>query len=196
MMVRNIRLAGVDEAGRGPLVGSVVAAAVIFHPKNPIQGVLDSKQLTEKKRDYWFSIIMQEALAVGVGEATPEEIDRINILQATFLAMQRAVQALSVNPTLVWVDGNQVPPELAKQYTTVAIVQGDKTVPEISAASIIAKVTRDRQMYALAEQYPEYHFDKHKGYPTALHLQSLQKHGVLALHRRSFAPVRKILESA
>jgi ribonuclease HII len=189
------RIAGVDEAGRGPLAGSVVAAAVIFHPKKPITGVMDSKQLSEKKREYWFDIIMQEALAVSVGEASVAEIDQFNILQATFLAMQRAVEALSLSPTDVWIDGNQIPKGLSKQYSCKAIIQGDKLVAEISAASIVAKVTRDRQMHALATQYPEYQFDKHKGYPTALHMKILEAHGVLPVHRRSFAPVRRLVEA-
>jgi ribonuclease HII len=172
-----------------------VAAAVIFYPKNPIIGVTDSKQLSEKKREYWFEIIMQEALSVGIGEASVAEIDQLNILQATLLAMQRAVETLNIAPTDIWIDGNQIPKGLKKQYSCKAIVQGDKLVAEISAASIIAKVTRDRLMCALAAQYPEYQFDRHKGYPTALHIKMLQEHGALPVHRHSFAPVKKMLET-
>ena len=190
-------IAGVDEAGRGPLAGSVVAAAVIFYPGKPIVGVMDSKQLSEKKREYWFEVIMQEALSVGIGEASPLEIDQINILQATFLAMRRAVDALNAPPAQVWIDGNQIPPALAQQYTCKAIVQGDKLVAEISAASIVAKVTRDRQMHALAKQYPRYQFDKHKGYPTTQHIAILQKYGALPMiHRCSFSPVKQVLDFA
>jgi ribonuclease HII len=170
-----------------------VAAAVIFHPKKPIVGVMDSKQLNESKREYWFARIMEEALAVGIGEATVAEIDQINILQASFLAMQRAVAALKVAPDKLCIDGNQIPPALRQQYSCTAIVQGDKLVAEISAASIVAKVTRDRQMKALAAEYPLYHFDKHKGYPTEQHLQLLHQYGVLPIHRRSFSPVKTLV---
>lgn len=189
-----LRVAGVDEAGRGPLAGPVVAAAVIFRPDRPIIGVMDSKQLTEKKREYWFDVIMEEALSVGIGEASVAEIDQINILQATFLAMCRAVQSLDMEPIQIVIDGNQIPPKLGTRYACEAIVQGDKLIAEISAASIIAKVTRDRQMCALAARYPKYRFDEHKGYPTPFHMDMLQKYGVLPVHRRSFAPVKKVLE--
>jgi ribonuclease HII len=186
-------IAGVDEAGRGPLAGSVVAAAVIFDPKRPIAGLMDSKQLSEKKRQYWFSVIMEQALAVGIGEASVAEIDQINILQASLLAMQRAVEALKVAPSQVLIDGNQLPLALMKKYTCKAIVQGDKLIAEISAASIVAKVTRDEQMYALSTKYPHYQFEKHKGYPTQSHIEALEKHGILPVHRRSFSPVKRLL---
>lgn len=180
-------VAGVDEAGRGPLAGPVVAAAVILDDLNPIAGLDDSKKLTAKRRDSLFDEIMAKALCVSIGEASVEEIDSINILQATMLAMQRAVLGLGLPPVKVLIDGNRVPvlPMLAE-----AIVGGDAKVEAISAASILAKVTRDRWCEQIDQQHPQYGFAKHKGYGTAQHLAALQKHGATPLHRTSFAPVR------
>lgn len=184
------RLAGVDEAGRGPLCGAVVVAAVILDPAHPIAGLNDSKKLTAKKREVLAEQIRQHALAWCVAEASPEEIDRLNILGATMLAMQRAVNGLAVRPDEVWVDGNRCP-ELP--CATQAIVSGDALVEEISAASILAKTVRDAQMLALDAQYPALGLAKHKGYPTAAHVAALRKHGVPDFYRRSYAPVRDIL---
>jgi len=184
------RLAGVDEAGRGPLCGAVVAAAVILDPAHPIAGLNDSKKLTAKKREVLAEQIRQHALAWCVAEASPEEIDRLNILGATMLAMQRAVNGLALRPDEVWVDGNRCP-ELP--CATQAIVSGDALVEEISAASILAKTVRDAQMLALDAQYPALGLAKHKGYPTAAHVAALRKHGVPDFYRRSYAPVRDIL---
>jgi ribonuclease HII len=181
-------VAGVDEAGRGPLAGPVVAAAVILDPGRRIVGLRDSKVLTALRRDKLHDRIREHALCCGVGIATVEEIDRLNILQATMLAMQRAVRALRLTPHKVVVDGNRLPvlPMLAE-----AIVDGDAKVRAISAASIIAKVTRDRLCVELHEQHPHYGFDVHKGYPTPMHLEALRVHGPCVAHRRSFAPVRE-----
>jgi ribonuclease HII len=186
-------IAGVDEAGRGPLAGSVVAAAVILDELNPIKGLADSKKLTALKRAKLYDEIRAKALCVGVGEASVQEIDTLNILQATMLAMQRAVANLRLKPSLVLVDGNRIP-QLA--VLAEAIVQGDAKVQAISAASIIAKVTRDRQCEAMHAQYPQYGFDGHKGYGTAVHMAALKAHGATPLHRRSFAPVRQALDAA
>ncbi len=186
-------IAGVDEAGRGPLAGNVVAAAVILDELNPIQGLADSKKLTALKRAKLYDEIRAKALCVGVGEASVQEIDTLNILQATMLAMQRAVANLRLKPSLVLVDGNRIP-KLA--VLAEAIVQGDAKVQAISAASIIAKVTRDRQCEAMHAQYPQYGFDGHKGYGTAVHMAALRAHGAAPVHRRSFAPVRQALEAA
>lgn len=183
-------VAGVDEVGRGPLIGNVVASAVILDPTRPIQGLADSKKLTEKRRLYLAEEIKQNALAWSVSYATPAEIDTLNILHATMLAMQRAVAGLVIQPQFVFVDGNRLP---NLTMPAQAIVKGDSRVAEISAASILAKVTRDEEMYALDKQYPDYGFAQHKGYPTKLHLQQLAKNGVLPMYRRSFAPVRKLL---
>ncbi len=182
-------IAGVDEAGRGPLAGPVIAAAVILDPNNPIQGLNDSKKLTEKKRERLFIEIREKALAWSVARATVAEIDEINILQASLLAMQRAVAGLHVAPKLVLVDGNKAPlfPCEAK-----AIVQGDLLEPAISAASIVAKVLRDRYMLMLHAKYPQYHFLSHKGYPTKAHIDALQQYGVSRVHRRSFGPVARL----
>lgn len=179
-------IAGVDEAGRGPLAGPVIAAAVILDPNNKIQGLADSKLLTAKKRDYLASKIKECARAWSIGRAEVEEIDRINILQASLLAMQRAVFALTVLPSLVLVDGNQCP-----QFNcpSQAIIKGDQKIAEISAASILAKVYRDAEMCRLDTIYPDYGFAKHKGYGTAQHLQALKERGPVPIHRRSFAPV-------
>ena len=184
-------IAGVDEAGRGPLVGSVVAAAVILDPNNPIQGLNDSKKLTEKKREKLFVEIQEKALAWSIAEATHTEIDELNILQATFLAMNRAVNNLKIQPSKVIVDGNQIPKGMS--ISCEAIVGGDASHAEISAASILAKVARDRQMKALDEKYPVFGFAKHKGYPTKAHFEAITSHGVIDEHRRSDAPVKKAL---
>jgi ribonuclease HII len=186
-------VAGVDEAGRGPLAGKVVAAAVILDDANPIKGLADSKKLTALKRDKLYDEIRAKALCVGVGEASVEEIDRLNILQATMLAMQRAVKALRLKPVKVLVDGNRIP---QLDVLAEAIVQGDAKVQAISAASIIAKVTRDRQCEAMHAQYPQYGFEGHKGYGTAVHMAALKAHGACAEHRTSFAPVREAIAAA
>ena len=184
-------IAGVDEAGRGPLIGSVVAAAVILDSNQPIEGLNDSKKLTAKKREKLFEEIQQKALAWSIAEASHEEIDEINILQATMLAMQRAVAGLKVQVDLVRIDGNRCP-DLS--LPCEAVVGGDALHQEISAASILAKVARDRQMQALDAEYPVYGFAKHNGYPTKAHLEAIEAHGVLAEHRRSYKPIRQILD--
>ncbi len=183
-------VAGVDEAGRGPLSGPVVAAAVILDPARPITGLADSKQLTAKRREALFDEIRASALAWSIAEATVEEIDRLNILHATMLAMRRAVEGLAVTPALVQVDGNRIPPLTLRAE---AIVQGDAKVQAISAASILAKVTRDRGCVALDAVYPQYGFAVHKGYPTAAHQEALRRWGPCPEHRRSFGPVRQAL---
>ncbi len=183
-------LAGVDEVGRGPLAGPVVAAAVIIDWNKPVDGITDSKKLSEKKRECLAEQIKENALAWSLGRADADEIDQINILQASLLAMQRAVEALAIRPECVAVDG-QFSPVLTCE--TVAIVKGDALVPAIGAASIIAKVARDREMIELDKAYPGYGFSSHKGYPTRQHLQSLSKLGVCDIHRRSFSPVAKCL---
>jgi ribonuclease HII len=183
-------VAGVDEVGRGPLAGPVVAAAVILDPARPIEGLADSKKLTEKRREAIDPIIREQALCWALGRAEPEEIDRINILQASLLAMQRAVAALSTQPGLALVDGNKAP-RLPCQVRT--IVGGDASEPAISAASIIAKVARDREMVELDARYPGYGLAKHKGYPTRQHMEALQQLGVTEIHRRSFGPVRRLI---
>ncbi len=191
-----IWVCGVDEAGRGPLVGAVVAGAVVLDPANPIEGLKDSKKLTPTRREYLYDQIMEKAKAWGVGEASPAEIDEINILQATMLAMRRAIEDLTTRlgswPDKALIDGNRCP-ELP--ITAEAIVKGDTKEPAISAASIIAKVTRDRQMISLHKLHPEYGFTQHMGYPTAAHLSALKQYGACDEHRRSFSPVRKVLES-
>lgn len=186
-------IAGVDEVGRGPLVGAVVTAAVILDPANPIAGLADSKKLSEKRRLALYDEITAKALAWSLGRAEPEEIDRLNILHATMLAMQRAVAGLAVQPDFVLIDGNRCP---ALPMPAQAVVKGDSLVAEISAASILAKVTRDREMAELDSLFPDYGFAQHKGYPTALHLEKLTQHGATPHHRRSFAPVRNILIDA
>lgn len=180
-------IAGVDEVGRGPLVGDVVTAAVILNPDKPIEGLTDSKKLSEKKRNELFDIIKSNALSWSIGRASPSEIDDINILQATMLAMTRAVENLHVLPDLVRVDGNRCP---NWHYKSEAIVKGDLLHAEISAASILAKVTRDREMYELDILHPEYGFAAHKGYPTKLHMEALMLHGPCKYHRFSFKPVQ------
>lgn len=186
-------VAGVDEAGRGPLAGPVVAAAVILDDLAPIKGLADSKQLTPARRERLYDEIRAKALCCSIAQASVEEIDRLNILQATMLAMQRAVQGLRLKPHKVLVDGNRLP---ALDVLAEAIVSGDALVPAISAASILAKVTRDRLLVELHQQHPDYGFDRHKGYGTAQHMQALQMHGALDVHRRSFAPVARALAAA
>ncbi|WP_246223090.1 ribonuclease HII [Alteromonas profundi] len=184
-------IAGVDEVGRGPLVGDVVTAAVILDPSNPILGLTDSKKLSEKKRVALAEEIRSKALYWSIGRASPEEIDSLNILHATMLAMTRAVEALGVTPDLVRVDGNRLP---AWNYVSEAIVKGDSLHAEISAASIIAKVERDNDMLTLHQAYPQYNFAGHKGYPTKAHFAALAEFGVLDCYRKSFKPVRALLE--
>lgn len=183
-------IAGVDEVGRGPLAGAVVAAAVILDPGKPIEGLADSKKLSEKKRDLLFDIIQRDALAWAIGRAEVEEIDDINILHASMLAMQRAVEQLSPQAEFALIDGNRCP---ALPCPSQAIVKGDLTEPCISAASILAKVTRDREMDVLDQQYPGYGFAKHKGYPTKVHMEALIRLGPTDIHRRTFGPVAKLL---
>jgi ribonuclease HII len=185
---------GVDEVGRGPLAGAVVAAAVILDPLRPIDGLADSKKLSEKRRERLFDEICEKSLAWSLGRAEVEEIDRINILHASLLAMRRAVEGLAPAPRHALVDGNRIPPQLA--CTAQAIVGGDDSEACISAASIVAKVTRDREMIELDLQYPGYGLARHKGYPTKVHLAALRELGVSPIHRRSFGPVRKILQGA
>ncbi|MCG9779819.1 ribonuclease HII [Photobacterium damselae] len=183
-------IAGVDEVGRGPLVGAVVTAAVILDPNNPIEGLTDSKKLSEKKRNALFDEIKEKALAWSLGRCEADEIDELNILQATMVAMQRAVAGLNITPDFVLIDGNKTP-ELS--MPAQAVVKGDLRVAEISAASILAKVTRDREMDELDAQYPQFGFAKHKGYPTKAHFAALEEHGVIEQHRKSFKPVKRIL---
>ena len=186
-----MQVAGVDEAGRGPLVGSVVAAAVILDPNNPIEGLNDSKKLSEKKREMLFVEIQEKALAWAIAEASHTEIDQLNILQASLLAMRRAVEALHIQPQHVLVDGNKIPQGLS--MSCEAIVGGDALHAEISAASILAKVTRDRQMVVLDQQHPQFGFAQHKGYPTKMHFAAIAEHGVIDQHRRSYAPIKQAL---
>ncbi len=183
-------IAGVDEVGRGPLVGAVVTAAVILDPTRPIVGLADSKQLSEKRRLSLYDEIKEKALAWSLGRAEPEEIDQLNILHATMLAMQRAVAGLAIVPDFVLIDGNRCP---ALPMSAQAVVKGDSRVAEISAASIMAKVTRDREMVELDQRFPAYGFAQHKGYPTAFHLEKLAALGATEFHRRSFAPVKRAL---
>lgn len=184
-------IAGVDEVGRGPLVGAVVTAAVILDPNNPIAGLADSKKLSEKKRLALAAEIKEKALAWSLGRAEPEEIDELNILHATMLAMQRAVKSLKIQPHFVLVDGNRIP---SLAMPAQAVVKGDSKVAEISAASILAKVARDQEMEELDREFPQYEFAKHKGYPTKVHLEKLAEFGALPQHRRSFASVKKCLQ--
>ncbi|WP_212629756.1 ribonuclease HII [Pseudomonas sp. KB-10] len=184
-------VAGVDEVGRGPLCGAVVTAAVILDPMRPIIGLNDSKKLTEARREVLFDEIREKALAWCIARAEVEEIDRLNILHATMLAMQRAVEGLSVTPKLALIDGNRCP-RLA--VPSAPVVKGDSRVPAIAAASILAKVSRDREMLEMDRRYPGYGIAGHKGYPTPVHLEALQRLGPTPIHRRSFAPVRALLE--
>jgi ribonuclease HII len=182
---------GVDEAGRGPLAGPVFAAAVILDPARPIEGLRDSKKLTAERRDELAPLIREHALAWAVAECSHHEIDSINILQATMLAMRRAVEALATMPTIALIDGNRCPPLAIRAH---AVVEGDDKVHAISAASILAKTARDAALVSLHELYPQYGFDQHKGYSTPLHIERLRAHGPCPIHRRSFAPVRALLE--
>ena len=188
-------ICGVDEAGRGPLVGAVVAGAVVLDPNHPIEGLKDSKKLTAARREFLYEQSLEQAKAWGIGEASPAEIDEINILQATMLAMRRAVEDLTMRlggwPDKALIDGNRCP-ELP--IAAEAIVKGDAKEPAISAASILAKVTRDRQMQLLHERHPEYGFAQHMGYPTEAHFAALIQYGACDQHRKSFSPVRKVLE--
>ncbi len=188
---RGERICGVDEAGRGPLAGPVFAAAVILDPSRPIAGLRDSKKLSPAKRDELALVIRRDALAWAIAQCSEGEIDALNILQATMLAMRRAIEGLALTPTLALIDGNRCP---VCQIRTEAVVKGDDKVAEISAASILAKTARDAALLDMHRQYPQYAFDQHKGYPTALHLERLRQHGVSPLHRRSYAPVRKLLQ--
>lgn len=183
-------IAGVDEVGRGPLVGAVVTAAVILDPNRPIAGLADSKKLSEKRRLALAEEIKANALCWSLGRAEPNEIDELNILHATMLAMQRAVAGLAIQPDFVLVDGNRTP---SLPMPAQAIVKGDSLVAEISAASILAKVARDNEMIDLDKRYPDYQFAKHKGYPTKLHFEKLAELGATPYHRKSFAPVAKVL---
>lgn len=183
-------VAGVDEVGRGPLAGEVVAAAVILDPQRPVEGLRDSKKLSAPRREVLAALIRERALAWCIASATVAEIDELNILQASLLAMQRAVHGLQPQPGYVLVDGNRLP---RWDYASEPVVGGDDRVPAIAAASILAKVTRDRALIELESLYPGYGFAAHKGYPTAAHLQALQTLGVTPVHRRSFAPVKKLL---
>ncbi len=187
-----IDIAGVDEVGRGPLAGDVVTAAVILDPSNPVEGLRDSKKLSESRRDELAIIIREKAIAWSIARASVAEIDELNILQASLLAMKRAVEALTPQPGYVLVDGNRLP---QWSYPSEPVVKGDDRVPAIAAASILAKVQRDNELVALEQQYPGYGFAAHKGYPTAAHLHALQSLGVTPVHRRSYAPVRRIIEA-
>jgi len=184
-------ICGVDEVGRGPLIGAVVTAAVILDPAKPIAGLTDSKKLTDKRRLELAELIKANALCWALGRAEPDEIDSLNILHATMLAMRRAVAALAIRPEWVLVDGNRT---TDFGVPASAVVKGDLHVPEISAASILAKVARDAEMQTLHQHFPQYGFDAHKGYPTKAHLAAIEQYGVLSQHRRSFKPVRLVLE--
>jgi len=186
-------ICGVDEAGRGPLAGPVYAAAVILDASRPIDGLADSKKLSEKTRDRLAALICERALSWAIARSSVNEIDALNILQATLLAMRRAVEALTLQPDEVLIDGTHCP-QLA--YPVRAVVKGDSTVAAISAASILAKTTRDAEMLRLHGLYPQYGLDRHKGYPTAAHLTALREHGVIDIYRRSFAPVRDLLKQS
>jgi ribonuclease HII len=183
-------ICGVDEAGRGPLAGPVTAAAVILDPNHPILGLRDSKKLSEAQRDSLAVEIKKYALAWSIAECSEQEIDELNILQATMLAMKRAVEGLKITPTLALIDGNRCP---VMSVRSEAIVKGDDKVQAISAASILAKTARDHLLAKLHEQYPQYALDQHKGYPTALHLARLKEHGVSPIHRKSYGPVKALL---
>ena len=184
-------ICGVDEAGRGPLAGPVFAAAVILDPAKPIAGLRDSKKLSAAKREALALLIQRDALAWSIAQCSETEIDTLNILQATMLAMRRAIEGLSMMPTLALIDGNRCP---VCTVRAEAIIKGDDKVAEISAASILAKTARDAALMHMHQQYPAYAFDQHKGYPTALHLARLRLHGVAPVHRRSYAPVRALLD--
>lgn len=183
-------IAGVDEVGRGPLAGDVVAAAVILDPDKPVLGLNDSKKLSEKKRNDLFPLIQQQALAFAIGRASPQEIDQINILQASLLAMKRAVEQLGIQPDFIYVDGNRLP---QWPYDAFAVVKGDSKVLSIAAASILAKVTRDSELIELDKQFPDYGFAQHKGYPTPVHMEALKRLGPTPVHRKSFRPVAELI---
>lgn len=187
---------GADEAGRGPLCGNVVAGAVVLDPKHPIEGLNDSKKLSEKKRELLYKEIIEHSLAYGVGEATPKEIDELNILWAAMLAMERAIAEVlkKVPAQMALIDGNKIPKHLS--IPALSVVKGDAKVPEISAASIIAKVTRDHELLALDKEYPQYGFASHKGYPTAAHIEAIKKYGVLPCHRKSFKPIAEFFKES
>ncbi|WOS37503.1 ribonuclease HII [Oligella urethralis] len=197
-----VLIVGIDEAGRGPLAGSVFAAAVILDPNRPIEGLMDSKKLSEIKRDYLATIIKAQALAWSIASASVEEIDRLNILEATMLAMTRAWQGIKQAHHYVLIDGNQIPKamratlpdNLLSTQLVEAIVKGDDSVPAIAAASILAKTARDAELYALDAQYPDYGFAQHKGYGTKLHLSRLEALGPCPIHRQSFAPIKRFLQ--
>ena len=186
-------ICGVDEAGRGPLAGPVFAAAVILDPNSSLVGLRDSKKLTAQRREELAVMIKRDAMAWSIAQCSEAEIDELNILQATMLAMRRAIEGLSITPTLALIDGNRCP---VCSVRTEAIVKGDDKVSQISAASILAKTARDAALMVMHKNYPNYAFDQHKGYPTALHLQRLRQHGVSPVHRRSYGPVRDLLTSA
>lgn len=192
---------GIDEAGRGPLAGSVFAAAVILDPQRPIAGLMDSKKLSEKKRDFLAALIKQHALAWSIASASVEEIDRLNILEATMLAMTRAWQGISTTHAKILIDGNQIPKQMRVELAgnvlsgqrVEAIIKGDDSVPAIAAASILAKTARDAELYTLHNEFPDYGFDQHKGYATKLHLQRIETFGPCPIHRQSFAPIKRLL---
>ena len=186
-------IAGVDEVGRGPLVGAVVAAACILPVDYDMPGLMDSKKLSEAKRETLNALIKEQALTWAIAESSAAEVDSVNVLQASLLAMHRAVAGLKQQPDFVLVDGNRLP---QWKYSARAIVGGDNLEPAISAASILAKVYRDQQMIELAERYPNYGFEKHKGYPTKQHLEAIQAYGIIDEHRKTFAPVKKVLDSS
>lgn len=190
VITTDLIVAGTDEVGRGPLAGDVVAAAVVLGKDHGIKGLNDSKKLSEKKRESLFSQIQEASVAWCIARASVDEIDSLNILHASLLAMKRSVQGLSIQPQHVFVDGNKLP---EWKYSAEAVVQGDGLIEEISAASILAKVTRDREMVELDKVYPEYGFAKHKGYPTKVHMEALEKFGPTPIHRTSYAPVKKYL---
>lgn len=192
-MAPAISICGVDEAGRGPLAGPVFAAAVILDAGRPIAGLKDSKLLSASRREMLFQLIRQNSTTFSIAQASVEEIDRLNILQATMLAMQRAVAGLSLPPDEAWIDGNRCPKLPCRAR---AIVRGDRLHEMISAASILAKTARDAEMLRMHQRFPQYCFDRHKGYPTAEHLAMLKRHGPSEIHRRSFAPVRRLLQPA
>ncbi len=187
---KHIWICGVDEAGRGPLAGPVFAACVVLNPDYPIKGLADSKKLSEKTRTKLEMIIKTHSMAWAVASASADEIDQLNILQASLLAMKRAVESLTFTPDQVLVDGNHRP---HLNFPVRAIIRGDSLIPEISAASILAKTARDTEMMRLHQDFPHYGFDRHKGYPTAAHIIALQEHGISSEHRRSFAPVKKLI---
>ncbi len=183
-------IAGVDEVGRGPLVGDVVAACVILPKNYKLEGLTDSKKLSEKKRDLYYDIIMRDAISIGIGKISPKVIDEVNIYEASRLAMIKAINNLDIKPEHILIDAMK----LDMEYESTSIIHGDALSLSIAAASVIAKVTRDRDMYALDKKYPEYGFSKHKGYPTKLHLQNIEKYGVLKNYRFTYKPVHDLIE--